>query len=50
MIPSDHKWFRDLAIAQIIVETMENLGIELPKPTVDLDEIRRKYHQAEKEE
>jgi PPK2 family polyphosphate:nucleotide phosphotransferase len=32
VIPSDHKWFRDLAIAQIIVETMEKLDIEIPKP------------------
>jgi hypothetical protein len=50
VIPSDHKWFRDLAIARILVETMENLGIEVPKPTVNLDDIRRKYHKAEKEE
>jgi len=49
VIPSDHKWFRDLAIAQIIVETMEELGIDVPQPTVNLDEIRRKYHKTEKE-
>jgi PPK2 family polyphosphate:nucleotide phosphotransferase len=49
VIPSDQKWFRDLAIAQIIVETMEKLDIEIPKPTVDLDEIRRKYHETERE-
>jgi PPK2 family polyphosphate:nucleotide phosphotransferase len=49
VIPSDHKWFRDLAIAQIIVETMEKLGIEVPQPTVNIDEIRRKYHKTEKE-
>lgn len=47
VIPSDHKWFRNLAIAQIIVATMRNLGIELQKPTVNLDDIRKKYHQAE---
>jgi PPK2 family polyphosphate:nucleotide phosphotransferase len=49
VIPSDHKWFRDLAIARIIVETMEKLGIEVPKPTVNIDDIRRKYHQTETE-
>ena len=49
VIPSEHKWFRDLAIAQIIVETMEKLGIEVPQPTVNLDDIRQKYHKAEKE-
>ncbi|MEO8905324.1 MAG: polyphosphate kinase 2 family protein [Polyangiaceae bacterium] len=47
VIPSDHKWFRNLAVARIIVETMRNLGIEVPKPTVNLEDIRKKYHQAE---
>jgi PPK2 family polyphosphate:nucleotide phosphotransferase len=46
VIPSDHKWFRDLAISQILVETMEKLGIELPEPTVNIADIRRKYHEA----
>ncbi len=46
IIPSDHKWFRDLAIAQIIVKTMEKLDIELPEPTVNIADIRKKYHEA----
>jgi PPK2 family polyphosphate:nucleotide phosphotransferase len=46
VIPSNHKWFRDLAISQIVVETLENLGIEVPVATVDIDGIRRKYHKA----
>lgn len=46
VIPSDHKWFRNLAISQIIVETMENLGIRVPEPSVDIGEIRSKYHGA----
>jgi PPK2 family polyphosphate:nucleotide phosphotransferase len=49
IIPSDHKWFRNLAISQIIVETLEKLHIEIPTPTVDIDEIRRKYHEAVEE-
>jgi PPK2 family polyphosphate:nucleotide phosphotransferase len=44
VIPSDHKWFRDLAISQIIVETMKKLDIQVPKPTVNIAGIRRKYH------
>jgi PPK2 family polyphosphate:nucleotide phosphotransferase len=44
VIPSDHKWFQDLAISQIIVETMKKLDIQVPKPTVNLADIRRKYH------
>jgi PPK2 family polyphosphate:nucleotide phosphotransferase len=50
VIPSNHKWFRDLSISQIITETMEEMKMQLPKPTVNLAEIRRKYHQALDEE
>jgi len=46
IIPSNHKWFRNLAVSQIVADTMEDLGMKMPKPTVDLDEIRREYHQA----
>lgn len=46
VIPADHKWFRDLAISEIIVATMQSMDIQLPQPTVDIEEIRRKYHSA----
>ncbi len=49
VIPSDHKWFRNLAISQIIVETIEKLGIKLPEPTVKIADIRREYHEAVKQ-
>jgi PPK2 family polyphosphate:nucleotide phosphotransferase len=48
IIPSDHKWFRNLAIARIVVAAMVGLGMRYPKPTVDLSRIRREYHAAEK--
>lgn len=50
VIPSDHKWFRDLAISHILVGVLDKLGIELPEPTVDLADIRRKYHHAMEED
>jgi polyphosphate kinase 2 (PPK2 family) len=50
VIPSDHKWFRNLAISHIIVETMERLHIQVPKATVNIADIRRKYHRAVVEE
>ena len=46
IIPSNHKWFRDLAVSQIVAATMEDLGMRLPKPTVDLEAIRKQYHEA----
>jgi hypothetical protein len=50
IIPSNHKWFRNLSISQIIARTMEEMDMQFPKPTVNLGEIRRKYHQAADEE
>ena len=46
VIPANHKWFRNLAVAKIVVETMESLDMKFPPPRVDIDEIRRKYHEA----
>lgn len=44
VIPANHKWFRNLAVSQIIVNAMEELGMSFPSPTVDLSDIRRRYH------
>jgi len=49
VIPSNHKWFRNLAVSQILVEYLEALKMEFPKPTVDLKQIGRRYHRAEKD-
>ena len=46
IIPSDHKWFRDLAVARIVVEQLEALKMNYPKPTVDIEKIRAEYHAA----
>ncbi|MGH7814311.1 MAG: polyphosphate kinase 2 family protein [Candidatus Binataceae bacterium] len=46
VIPSDRKWFSRLAISEIIVDAMERMEIKLPRPTVDLEDIRRKFHSA----
>jgi len=49
VIPADHKWFRNLAVSQIVVETLEALKMEFPNPAVDIREVREKYHKAEEE-
>jgi PPK2 family polyphosphate:nucleotide phosphotransferase len=46
IIPANHKWFRNLAISQIIVETLEGFDMKMPAPTVDIEAIRKKYHEA----
>ena len=48
IIPSDHKWFRNLAVARIVVEHMQALGLKFPPPTVDIEHVRRQYHTAKK--
>ena len=47
IIPANHKWFRDLAISEIIADTLEDMGLKRPSPHVDLDEILSNYHAAE---
>jgi PPK2 family polyphosphate:nucleotide phosphotransferase len=49
VIPSNHKWFRNLVVSQIMADTMQELGMTFPQPTVDLADIRRRYHAAERE-
>jgi PPK2 family polyphosphate:nucleotide phosphotransferase len=39
VIPSDNKWFRNVAVSRIIVETLEGLEMKLPAPTVDISKI-----------
>jgi len=47
VIPANHKWFRDLAISEIITDTLEEMGLKLPSTHVNMDDIRNKYHAAE---
>jgi hypothetical protein len=46
VIPANHKWFRNLAIAQIVVDHLEGLGLRYPKPAVDIERIRAAYDSA----
>jgi hypothetical protein len=49
VIPSNHKWFRNLAVSQIMADMMEELKLAFPAPSVNLADIRRKYHAAVKQ-
>jgi len=50
IIPANHKWFRNLAVSKIVVEKLESLHMSFPAPTVDINDIKRKYHKASKKE
>lgn len=36
VIPANKKWFRNAAVSQVLVETLEAMELKLPKPVADL--------------
>jgi PPK2 family polyphosphate:nucleotide phosphotransferase len=48
VIPADHKWFRNLAVARIVVDHLDALKLDYPKATADLKRIRALYKKAAK--
>jgi PPK2 family polyphosphate:nucleotide phosphotransferase len=40
LIPADRKWLRNLAISQILVQTLEKLPLRFPEPSYDPAKIR----------
>jgi len=39
IIPADRKWYRNLVISKILVETLESLDMQYPEPDDDLAEV-----------
>jgi PPK2 family polyphosphate:nucleotide phosphotransferase len=39
IIPANHKWYRNLLVAEIIVKTLRDLDIKFPPPSKDLSKI-----------
>ncbi|MCX8037299.1 MAG: polyphosphate kinase 2 family protein [Candidatus Sumerlaeia bacterium] len=42
IIPSNHRWYRNWAIARILVEALESLNMQYPQPSNDLSAVRIK--------
>jgi PPK2 family polyphosphate:nucleotide phosphotransferase len=40
VIPSDSKWYRNVAISAIIVDVMQSLKLKYPQPTIDASAIK----------
>ncbi|MEG9435615.1 polyphosphate kinase 2 family protein [Edaphobacter sp. HDX4] len=40
IIPSDYKWYRNVAISQILVQTMKDLKLKYPEPSLDPSKIK----------
>ena len=41
IVPSDHKWYRNLVVASVVVDALKALGCEYPAPAVPLAPLRR---------
>lgn len=39
IVPANRKWYRDLVIGTVLVETLEKLEMRYPEPVADLDKI-----------
>ncbi len=50
IIPANHKWFRNLVVSRILVNTLESLNMKFPSPIVNIAEIKKKYHAEVEEE
>ncbi len=48
VIPADKKWFRNLVIGKILLETLEKLDIEVPPP-MPAEEVKQYQQQLENE-
>lgn len=42
VVPANKKWFRNLAVSKILVETIEDLKMRYPKPVVDVRDLKWK--------
>ena len=42
VVPADRKWYRDWALANLLVETMEEMDLRYPEPTFDIAAERRR--------
>ena len=40
VIPADKKWFRNLAVSHIIVETLEEMHLKFPPPSIDVKNLK----------
>jgi PPK2 family polyphosphate:nucleotide phosphotransferase len=47
VVPADRKWYRNLAVMRLLVETFEAMELTWPKADFDVDEQRRRLVEAD---
>ena len=40
VIPANRKWFRNVAVSQVLVDTLESMDLQYPAPVADLSKIQ----------
>lgn len=40
IVPADKKWYRNYAVSQVLVETLQGIDMRFPKPSIDIRKIR----------
>jgi PPK2 family polyphosphate:nucleotide phosphotransferase len=50
VVPSDHKWYRNWAVGQLLLEALRGMKLEWPKPGYDIDEQRRRLEESKEPE
>jgi PPK2 family polyphosphate:nucleotide phosphotransferase len=46
VIPADRKWFRNWAVSQILIETMEAMRFAYPKPQLDIRALKKQIREV----
>ena len=39
VVPSDHKWFRNYVVAELIVRALNRMRLKYPPPSVDISKV-----------
>jgi PPK2 family polyphosphate:nucleotide phosphotransferase len=47
VVPADRKWYRDLAIGRLLLETLRGLDLQWPAADFDVEEQRRRLEQED---
>jgi PPK2 family polyphosphate:nucleotide phosphotransferase len=40
VVPANHKWYRNLVVARVVVETLRGLDMKYPEPAIDLSRVK----------
>ena len=45
IVPANNKWYRDWAVAQILIETLEEMNPQYPRPKLDVKALEKRLKQ-----